>query len=410
MVEHTRVLLLCPEPLGHQQPAGVGIRFIEFARALRSAGHAVTVLSPDGGTVEGCSSGVASPENIRDHSLTNDVAVLQGHIINEFVAHAGDIPLVVDLYDPYIVENLHYSTGGGDEVFQHDRITLMKSLLAGDFFLCASRGQRLFYLGLLLSAGRFTPQSFHNDPTLNSLLDIVPFGVPPPRKRSPNRGGSMRLLFGGIYDWYDPILAIEAVSIARRRLPELTLTFTRHPNPELTPQGMAARAIEHVKKHRLDFVHFDAWTPYETRGAYYDGFVAALLTFPQSVETELSMRTRVFDYLWAELPVITSSAPGTDEILNDYKAGTVVFSNSPEDFADVIIDLLTNEPVYARFVQGAGEFVTHHQWPQLIEPLLRFCMHPARDQNKPARRVVREMTGSGRGVLTRLRKRMGGRI
>ena len=33
----TRALLVCPEPLGHKQPAGVGIRFLEMARVLRGA-------------------------------------------------------------------------------------------------------------------------------------------------------------------------------------------------------------------------------------------------------------------------------------------------------------------------------------------------------------------------------------
>ena len=44
----TRVLLVCPEPLGHKQPAGIGIRFLEMERVLRADGHEVTLLSPGG--------------------------------------------------------------------------------------------------------------------------------------------------------------------------------------------------------------------------------------------------------------------------------------------------------------------------------------------------------------------------
>ena len=43
----SRVMLVCPEPLGHGQPAGVGIRFLEIARVLRADGHEVTTLAPD---------------------------------------------------------------------------------------------------------------------------------------------------------------------------------------------------------------------------------------------------------------------------------------------------------------------------------------------------------------------------
>ena len=50
----SRVLLICPEPLSEAKPAGVGIRFIEFARQILKDGHSVTVLSADGGSVDGC--------------------------------------------------------------------------------------------------------------------------------------------------------------------------------------------------------------------------------------------------------------------------------------------------------------------------------------------------------------------
>ena len=49
----TRAMLVCPEPLGHGQPAGIGIRFLEIARVLRGDGHDVTILSPDAGAIEG---------------------------------------------------------------------------------------------------------------------------------------------------------------------------------------------------------------------------------------------------------------------------------------------------------------------------------------------------------------------
>ena len=61
------------------------------------------------------------------------------------------------------------------------------------------------------------------------------------------------------------------------------------------------------------FVRFEPWVAYEKRAEYFDRFALSLLTFRQSIETDLSMRTRVFDYLWGGLPVLTSWAPGTDE-------------------------------------------------------------------------------------------------
>jgi len=306
----TRALLVCPEPLGHQQPAGIGIRFLEMARVLLADGHQVTVLSRDGGSVAGCTSGTITPEAIHAGTSAADVAVVQGHAANDLFAHAAPIPVVVDLYDPFIVENLHYYATRGAEVFTHDHATLMRSLTRGDLFLCASEAQRLFYLGAFLAVGRVQPIAFADDPHFDDLVRIAPFGVPPRQNApAPQEPHSVDVLFGGIYDWYDPILAIDAVAIARATIPELTLTFTMHPNPSLTPQGKLADAIQHTKVKGYEFVRFEPWIAYEQRNAFYSRFGAALLTFPQSIETDLSMRTRIYDYLWGGLPVVTSSAP-----------------------------------------------------------------------------------------------------
>ena len=390
-----RTLLVCPEPLGHKQPAGVGIRFLEMARVLRGDGHQVTLVSPDDGGI--------APERIRSLTGSHDVAVVQGHVANDYFAHAHPIPTVVDLYDPFIIENLHYFASRGGEVFAHDHATLMQSLERGDFFLCASDAQRLFYVGAMLAIGRLNPIVFQSDPHLDALIAVAPFGVPPGRQRVPRDLDAPRVLFGGIYDWYDPILAIDAVAIARReRLPKLTLTFNAHPNPELTPQGKAAEARQYARRKSYDFVRFEPWVPYEERGAYYDQFALALLTFPQSIETDLSMRTRVFDYLWGGLTVVSSSAPGTDEILTGYGVGTPVESDSAEAFAAAIIgNVVENGAVSDRIAR----FVADHQWPRTLEPLVDFVRAPHVGRvNNPSDGLRTRPTS----IFARLKRRIGG--
>lgn len=384
----TRALLVCPEPLGHKQPAGVGIRFLEMARVLRDDGHDVTLLSPDDGI---------TPERIRDLTGAHDVAVLQGHVANDFFAHAQPIPTVVDLYDPFIIENLHYFAARGIEVFEHDHATLMQSLQRGDFFLCASEAQRLFYLGALLAEGRLNPAAFESDRRLDALIAIAPFGVPAPRPLAQRDINAPKVLFGGIYDWYDPILAIDAVSLARKRLPAMTLTFNTHPNPELTPQGMLAEAMEYVRRKSLDFVTFEPWVPYAQRASYYDRFSVALLTFPQSIETELSMRTRVFDYLWGGLPIVTSSAPGTNELLARYSAGVVVHGEDAGDFAEALVSALA-----ADLTGGAQRFVEDHQWGRTLEPLVGFVRNPRKTEEDGLR--------ARPTLFARIKRRIGGSL
>ncbi|HSY47403.1 MAG TPA: glycosyltransferase family 4 protein [Thermoanaerobaculia bacterium] len=400
----TRALLVCPEPLGHHQPAGIGIRFLEMAKVLLADGHEVTLLSRDAGAVTGCRVDAITPQSLNRHTGQADVAVVQGHAANDLFAHGVTIPTVVDLYDPFIVENLHYYPTRGAEVFTHDHATLMQSLLRGDLFLCASEAQRLFYLGTLLAAGRLNPIAFENDPHLDALIRIAPFGVPPG-----NVSGAPsvpRVLFGGIYDWYDPILAIDAVGAARASLPDITLTFTTHPNPSLTPQGKLAEAIEHARRNGCDFVHFEPWVAYEQRAAFYRRFGATLLSFPQSIETDLSMRTRVYDYLWAGLPIVTSPAPGTDELLARYGAGEIVRSGSPAAFAAALVRVLSDDN--DRMREGARRFVEEHQWSHALQPLVDFVRAPHIDPQKEAFAATLQVPERSRSFLDRIKRRIGG--
>ena len=388
----TRVLLLCPEPLGHGQPAGIGIRFLEIAKVLAADGHSVTLRSRDDSM---------TAESIARDSGENDVAVVQGHIANELFAHGKPLPTVVDLYDPFIVENLHYYSQRGAAVFQHDHATLMSSIARGDFFLCASEAQRLFYLGVMLAAGRVNPISFES---LDDLIAIAPFGVQPARAASAHRGHD--ILFGGIYDWYDPITAIEAVAAARRTIPDATLTFTTHPNPNITPQGKAAEAIEYVRRRGYgEFIRFEPWVAYDMRGEFFDRFAVALLTFGQSIETDLSMRTRVFDFLWGGLPVITSSAPGTDEILTRYGAGVPAEAGS---YTEAVVSLLRDEQRLDAMREGAARFIADHQWASVLTPLRDFCRNPRFDKRKDAFAVRMELPERPPSILDRLKRRIGG--
>ena len=372
----SRVMLVCPEPLGKSQPAGIGIRFLEMRNVLAADGHDVTLLSAP-----------VTPEQLRDVSANADVAVVQGHIANDFFVHARTIPTVVDLYDPYIVENLHYDD---ERIFAHDHATFLNSILRGDLFLCASEAQRLFYLGAMLSAGRVNPVTFGN---LDNLIRIAPFGVPPSRVQPKQR--SRAILFGGIYDWYDAVLAIEAVKLAG-----LTLTFTRHPNPDITPQGELARAMQHVKANGYDFVEFVPWVPYDNRGAFYDRFGAAIMTFPQSLETDLSMRTRVYDYLWAGLPIVSSSAPGTDDLIERF--GAVVRSSDPADYAKALQRVIET-PI------DTTAFVEEHQWSKTLAPLAEFCRAPRFDDSKESFGVTMYAPERPATILDRIKRKIGGR-
>jgi glycosyltransferase involved in cell wall biosynthesis len=137
-----------------------------------------------------------------------------------------------------------------------------------------------------------------------------------------------------------------------------------------------------VKKRGYGFVKFEPWVAYDKRAEFFDRFALALLTFPRSLETDLSMRTRIYDYLWCGLPVVTSSAPGTDEILHRYHAGRVIAHDNPKAFANEVIALALAHETYYAMVRGTQQFVHDHQWPKTLEPLRAWVRAPKFDGTK----------------------------
>ena len=160
------------------------------------------------------------------------------------------------------------------------------------------------------------------------------------------------------------------------------------------------------KQKDYDFVRFEPWVAYEERAAFFARFGAALLTFPQSIETDLSMRTRVYDYLWGGLPIVTSSAPGTDELLTRYGAGVVVRSTSATDFADALVRALRRARTHARRRAAIRRrsSVAAHARSRCVD----FVRAPRIDPQKDAFAATLHVPEHPRSFLDRIKRRIGG--
>ena len=109
---------------------------------------------------------------------------------------------------------------------QLNNLTQEVALATGDAFVCASEKQRDFWLGALRARGRLDRALYERDPSLRTLIDVVPFGIDPeppepgPAIRGvvPGIGADDRILLwpGGIWNWFDPLTVIRAVARARR--------------------------------------------------------------------------------------------------------------------------------------------------------------------------------------------------
>jgi glycosyltransferase involved in cell wall biosynthesis len=114
------------------------------------------------------------------------------------------------------------------------------------------------------------------------------------------------------------------------------------------------------------------------------------------------MRTRVYDYLWCGLPIVSSPAPGTDELLIRHGAGRVV----AEDFAAEIVVTLSDFASYDSMTEGARRFVLEHQWDRTLGPLREFCRNPRFEKTKDAFVSRPALAPRPPTILDRLKRRL----
>ncbi len=416
------VVLICPEPIRPLQQ-GVSIRFREMAEEL-SRHWCVSLWTPNEDIFTNDRYDVrpfpahglrGQLDGVRAVIVHGDASERYLHEL-EAAGLGGGPPLVVDLYDPFLVDHLPYARDLGDGIYARDLRLLLRQLAAGDLFLVSSERQRVFYAGLLMGARLFDPSMYDADPTLQHLLPIAPFGVRPeavvsadasPRWKGvrPGIGPNDRVLFfGGIYDWYDPELLLDAVADLIDELPHLRVVFSANPNPGSTPQRMFDRTRERARERGLidRAVFFVPWFPYDERAAYLRDVDVAVCLHRPSLEADLSLRTRVLDCLQAGLPVIATAGGDTASLLTASGAGWLVPPGDVDALRTAIRVLANDAARRARMGAAGADWVRRERsWTQTLDPLIRFCADP-RKRPRQAPPLADEWSPRADAPMTRI--------
>jgi glycosyltransferase involved in cell wall biosynthesis len=415
-----RVALLCSEPLG-DRVAGVGLRYLEIARRLPPLGFEVLLVTPGDPaglarrqTELGAGVAVVSFERGRLGELLSGcrAAVGQGQLVNDLLLECPRLPVAVDLYDPWLIENLHYLATLGLDPWRNDHATWVLQMSRGDFFLCSCEEQRQFYLGFLLALGRLNPHLHERDPDLRTLIDTVPFGAPDPDEVPPHRPwlppravGERRLLFGGLYDWYDPWPVLEALESAAE--PSWRLLLVRNPFSS-TPQGL----LEEVESWRRRSpagaqVELHDWVPYERRLDLLRDVDMLVATHRSSLETRLSLRTRFLDALAMGCPVVTSEGGAISRLLREHDAGWVVPERDAASVLAALRQVLSGgEEASGRAARGV-EAARRLGWDAALAPLVEFLRHPRREATKEDFVTSIATSSPDDPLVFRLRRRLG---
>ena len=407
----TRMLVVSSDEIGEKM-RGPAIRAWEIARALNRTVD-VTVAAPGDNAAD--TSGVRVANYTDEQSLlhlaeTADVLLIQGYTLRRYPGLAR-MPgvMIVDLYDPWLFENLelHDDDAAGARGLMQDVSVLNELLDNGDFFICASERQRDYWMGMLSARGAINPSTYADDPSLRQLIDVVPFGLPdhPPRHERPVLKGVhpavgeddlVVLWGGGTWDWFDPLTVIEAFNIVITHIPNAKLYFLglQLASPDVVPMQMAAAAVSRAEELGLagTSVIFGDWAPYNLREAYLLEADVAVSAARDLAETRLAFRSRILDYLWAGLPVVTTSGDVLSDLVHEERLGIVVPPGDVGLLAHALVQLLGDPVRRAGCSDRARRVSERFAWTSTVEPLRAVVLQPWRW------RVLRQRRAHGRAV------------
>lgn len=414
------VLVVSGDPVGSTM-AGPAIRAVELSRVLADAGHPVVLAAPGAGAATLPASArivsARSADELRPLAEAADVIVA-------FAAVVADHPwlgemeamLVVDAYDPGLLETLEGRRGDPVNA-QRDWVAdaqrhLVDPLRQADVVLVASDRQRHLVVGLLAGLGRVEPRVVAEDPALDRLVRIVPFGT---EDRTPERtgrhpitgpgglvapGSTVALWGGGLYDWLDPVALVEAVGRTRDDGIVAVFLAGRHPTPAVGHAALVDAA--RLRADRLGLlgtrvVFHEQWVPYAERIDWLTDAHIGVSLHHHHVETEFAFRTRVLDYIWARLPVVCSAGDSIAELVARSDLGIVVPCGDPGAVAEALDALSAVDPSGREARAGrAASVAADHAWPRVAVPLLEAC-------GEPRRAADRTMIADPRGPLSRAR-------
>ena len=398
MASRPRVVFFSDAPL-QAQLTGPAIRCVELARQVsRVADVTLAALHSIDRDLPGLTPhSFATEDEVFDLAQAHDVVVAQGYFTYKYPrVLLTDHIKVFDLYDPLNLETLehgHQADATQRLAEYHAVQTIVRNqLVTGDFFLCAHDRQRDYYLGMLAGAGRINPLSYDvADRDMRHLLAVVPVGLSPDRPvptRLVLRGvhpaiarDDFVLIWGGsLLDWLDPLTLIRAMAQVRATRSDVKLFFMSSVNPVVdTPHAIAAEAMALSQELGLldrTVIFNREWIAYDDRANYLLEADAGVTTHRDHLETRFSVRTRVLDYLWAGLPLISSAGDVFGELIEQQQLGLTVPPGEVEALAQAILKLAGEAEFRQSCAANVRRAAEEFQWEKVARPLVGFCRTP----------------------------------
>lgn len=390
-----KVLLYASNAIGELM-AGPAIRTWEFAQAL-SEEHEVIVVSPQETSKEATGFHLIAKTDprVKHHLKTATILIAQTlDLPLVILAKYYGVPIILDAYDPVPLEFLElfkqYPLKVRNEQNRFSLLRLAFEIQIADAVICASEKQRDLWMGVLLAHHAITPALYDQDNSLRKMIDVVPFGLSslPPKKTGPGfrekygfkDSDKLILWGGGIWNWFDPISLIKAVKRLSLERSDIKLVFMgiKNPDPKVPEMHMCGAAIQLAQELDLldKTVFFNrGWIPYDERQNYLLEANIGVSTHFDHLETRYSFRTRMLDYLWAQLPILATIGDSFAELVQQQQLGLTVPYQDEESIAQAIVKLVDDQQLIETIKKNLAQAQHSFFWQSAVDPIRRMIDH-----------------------------------
>lgn len=292
-----------------------------------------------------------------------------------------DQQLILDCYVPIYVEASARDTDNLDREYYafHGEVGRLAHVLKrGDVFLVANEPQRKFYRGVLAAVGRINPATYGQE-----LIQVVPYGIyreepkateKPITKLMPAGSKEKKILwFGGIYPWFDLRGLVDAIGLLNDNVPaKLIIVGAKNPfnnHPDFTrPYD---QLIEHIQTtSSQDRVIVQDWVEFDKRADWYLDSDAVVVINKEGEENELSWRTRLVDFLWADLPLLTNGGDPLGELLIEKQAAQRLSGLTPKEIAKDLQSMLEDDKHLQMLKQNLSNLRAGYYWDEITSDLV----------------------------------------
>lgn len=404
------ILSVGPVPINSNvKVEGGGLRAWGLAQGLIANGIDVTIAIPDNFELENdfvkdnlrvCQWSFGNLKSLFDINDAVCVLYSRGDLM-KYVAKNLDPKkqLIVDLYVPIYIESLARELSGTvDEYKQHqfDLAHWNTAFGRGDYFLCANEAQYHFYNGVLSAMGRINPITFKTQ-----ILEIVPYGIHTSEIRHDKdvckgpmikRDDFMILWFGGLYPWFDILPLLQSIKKLAHNYSDIKLIILGGKNPFSVDKQFTEQydfALDFAKKNDLfeKNIYFVDWIPYDERNNWYMESDVVINLHHKTKETIYSWRTRIVDYIWGELPIISTGGDEVTQYLANNKASIILKNNETEELSKIIEEVYHDKNILINMKNNIKTLKKEFYWNSITQNMADFIN---RGEIAPDRKLVLE--------------------